>query len=117
MTVTIIRTDGREETHDLSGDTWPAIKRLMGAKYLSTVNLRDGRIMLVDDLGYEVNPQQTQGEDGILYITNETVRPLKPENQKATALYHSVCKPGTTHKIVGDVAIVVDKDFGDDDDE
>lgn len=35
----------------------------------------------------------------------------KPVNPKATALYHSICKPGTAHCIHGDVAIVNDGDF------
>jgi len=32
-------------------------------------------------------------------------------SEKATALYHSVCLPGTTHQIVGDVAIAIDAEF------
>jgi hypothetical protein len=32
-------------------------------------------------------------------------------NAKATALYHSVCHPGTTTRIYGDVAICYDEDF------
>lgn len=39
------------------------------------------------------------------------IRARKPVNAKATELYHAVCKPGTTHQIVGDVAIVNDEDF------
>lgn len=35
----------------------------------------------------------------------------KPVNNKATALYHAICKPGTVHVIHGDVAIVNDEDF------
>jgi hypothetical protein len=35
----------------------------------------------------------------------------KPVNQKATALYHAVCRPGTLHQIHGDVVIVSDRDF------
>jgi hypothetical protein len=36
---------------------------------------------------------------------------VKPPNVLATALYHMQCKPGTTHKIHGDVAIAWDEDF------
>ena len=34
------------------------------------------------------------------------------EEKKANALYLERCRPGTTHYIVGDVAIVPDSDFG-----
>ena len=57
-----------------------------------TVNLRDGTVMLVDDTAH---------------IRNE----IPPVNPVATKLYHSVCRPGTTHEILGSVAIVNDKDF------
>jgi hypothetical protein len=53
-------------------------------------NGKDGIVMMVDDAGMV---------DG------------KPVNSKATALYHSRCKPGTIHGIHGDVAIVNDEDF------
>ncbi|MGH7462669.1 MAG: hypothetical protein ACREMA_16800, partial [Longimicrobiales bacterium] len=60
---------------------------------LDTVNLRDeGRhVMLLDDLGHHKQ---------------------LPVNQKASELYWSVCRPGTTHTIRGDVVIVRDDDFG-----
>jgi hypothetical protein len=35
----------------------------------------------------------------------------KPLNAEATKLYHSVCRPGTTNTIHGDVALVLDADF------
>ena len=38
-------------------------------------------------------------------------KPRKPINEKATALYHANCRPGTTHQIVGDVVIVPDEDY------
>lgn len=65
-------------------------RRMIGADIIDTVNLRDGRVMLVDDDGHQK---------------------FLPVNERATELYHSVCKPGTTHKIVGDVAICLDEDF------
>jgi len=39
------------------------------------------------------------------------VRNVKPVNDKATELYHSICKPSATHQIAGDVAVAWDKDF------
>jgi len=67
---------------------------LIGADTLTTVNLRDGRIMLVDDTGHH---------KGL------------PINAEATSLYHSICRPGTTWKIVGDAVIVFDADYAEDD--
>lgn len=93
MTVTILRVSGIEETHELP--RFRAIEnicRLIGARTLDVVGLRDGRVMLVDDEGHV-----------------RADRP--PVNPKATALYHGVCRPGTTHQIVGDVAIAIDEDF------
>jgi hypothetical protein len=88
----VIRADGLIEIID-AAKTVKEIAALIGAQDsgLDTVNLRNGMVMLVDDLGYDKN--------------------LEP-NATATALYHKVCVPGTTHLILGDVAIVPDADFG-----
>jgi len=66
------------------------VLRAIGADAADTVNLRDGRVMVVDDTG------MVEG---------------KPVNQQATELYRSVCRPGVTHPICGDVAVCVDEDF------
>ena len=86
VNVHLIRTDGREERVDIP---FRDIEKAIGARGMDSVNLRDGRVMLVDDMGHVIEP-----------------RP--PINAKATKLYWSVCVPGTTHVIVGDVAIVID---------
>lgn len=86
MNVHIIRANGREERVDVP---FRAIEKAIGARGLDTVNLRDGRVMLVDDLGH-------------------VAEPIPPTNLKATQLYWGICRPGTTHEIRGDVAIVVD---------
>lgn len=94
MNVLVIRSDGREETIPEGPAGAPMEPRrtsssfartLIGADCLDSVNLRDGRTMLVDDNGH--------------------ARGL-PINAKATKLYHGVCRPGTTHVIRGDVVIV-----------
>lgn len=92
MNVTIIRTSGAQEQHEVlhKSGAIRAIRKLIGADCLDSVNLRDGRVMLVDDTGML---------DG---------RPVNPE---ATKRYHAVCRPGTVHQIYGDVAIVLDADF------
>ncbi|MCC6193676.1 MAG: hypothetical protein IT518_04335 [Burkholderiales bacterium] len=88
MNVHIIRADGREERVNIHFD---AIGKAIGARGMDSVNLRDGRVMLVDDMGH-------------------IAAPYPPVNPKATEIYWSVCRPGTTHTIVGDVAIVVDEE-------
>ena len=57
---------------------------------LTTVNLRDGHVMLIHDLGHPF---------------------LLPINPGATAAYHATCVPGTTHEIRGVAVIVPDEDF------
>lgn len=101
------RTDGTQEEHDLpSTRLMAACLRLIGAQWVDTVNLRDGRVMLVDDLGYKTREVQTPTG-----IRLEPISARKPINAAATILYHELCRPGTTHQIVGDVAIVWDQDF------
>jgi hypothetical protein len=57
---------------------------------LTIVNLRDGHVMLVHDMGHQL---------------------LLPGNPGATAAYWGICVPGTTHEIRGTVVIVPDEDF------
>ena len=108
MTVTVIRTDGREETHDVPRtDALTHIYQLIGCDTVDCVDLRDGRVMLVDDNGYACEFVTHAPE----YFEFKPTRNLKPFNPTATALYHRVCREGTTHQIVGDVAIARDEDF------
>jgi len=89
--VEIIRADGTHETAAVDRVNWlKQIEQLISANCLDSVDLRDGSIMFVDDLGCS---------KGL------------PDNTQATALYHKVCKPGTTHRIKGDVVISRDEDF------
>lgn len=60
-----------------------------------TVRLPGGWIMLGDDNG---------------------IAKGLPVNEAATALYHSVCRPGTTHRIQGDVLVTMYSDFSPNDD-
>ena len=89
MAFTIIRTGGAQEIK-VERASIAAIEQLIGADCLDTVNLRDGRVLLVDDNG---------------------IAKGLPVNKTATELYHGVCRPGTTHEIRGDVAVVHDNDF------
>jgi hypothetical protein len=86
----IIRADGTEEQLER---TPPAseVRGLIGAETLDTFTLLDRKhVIFVDDEGHA---------KGL------------PVNEKATALYHARCKPGTSHTIVGDVVIVPDADY------
>lgn len=82
MQVHIIRVDGTEEHVEANQRD---IHTLIGADCMDGFSLRDGRYCYVDDTGMV---------DG------------KPMNEKATALYWGICRPGTTYPICGDVAIV-----------
>lgn len=90
-TIEVLRVDGTKQTVESPcRGLLTTVYRLIKCELIDTVNLRDGRVMLVDDTG---------AIDG------------KPVNEQATQLYHSVCRPGTTNPICGDVAICVDADF------
>ena len=53
VTVEIIRVDGTHETTAVNRVNWlKQIEQLIGANCLDSVDLRDGRIMFVDDQGY-----------------------------------------------------------------
>jgi hypothetical protein len=108
VTIEVIRTNGSREQHVLSGPLFQSIYKLIGCDTVDVVNLRDGRVMLVDDDGYEPGPL-IEHAPGRFAMTPGPAR--KPVNPEATKLYHSVCVPGTTHEIVGDVAIARDEDF------
>lgn len=91
-TYQVIRVDGttEERQFDKGRSLIKQIHEVIGCEYADTVNLRDGTVMFVDDLGH---------------------RKVLPHNQVATLLYWDVCKPGTTHTIVGVAVIVNDSDF------
>lgn len=108
ISVAIIRCDGREEQHEFpEAGFFIEVDRLLGVTCTDSVNLRDGRRMIIDDNGYE--SKMIEHDDH--HFELRPIKALKPVNAKATALYWSVCVPGTTHQIVGDVAIYVEKDF------
>ena len=90
--VKIIRVNGGREEHEVGRHIvmdW--IRRMIGApQALDTVNLRDGRVLIVDDTGLI---------DG------------RPVNPIATGLYRSVCRPGSDGTIHGDVAVLIDADL------
>lgn len=119
MKITILRIDGTREEREIgSVDVFRHIEKAIGANALDGINLRDGRCMFVDDYGYETEFIDHGIKDGPMgptrHFENRCVRARKPANVEATKLYHAVCNPGTTHQIVGDVAIVNDADFKED---
>jgi hypothetical protein len=132
MKVLIIRTDGREETHGATRlQLVDRVSELIGARTLDTVNIFRNPIhaerfrmrrpvMFVDDDGYETEIVDHGSGPVVLngvtlpvavHMERKATHARKPMNAKATELYHAICKPGTTHAIVGDVAIVDDEDL------
>jgi hypothetical protein len=112
MNITVLRTDGTTEQHQLKRADMAAIKRLIGCETIDTVMLsRDAEgarhIMIVDDDGWEC----VTVDHGNGHLEMKPVKARKPINTEATRRYHAVCKPGVTHQIVGDVAIADDRDF------
>ena len=108
MRIEILRVDGSREEHEAhKSGAIAAVEKLIGAKLLDTVNLRDGRVMFVDDASYET--RTVDHGDGRYEL--KPIRALKPVNEQATQMYWAICAPGTTHQILGDVAIVRDADF------
>lgn len=85
---------------------------LINAKVLDTVILHGLgadplHVMCVDDQGYQIEEVETRPG----HFELQAVLARKRVNIRATQLYHEHCKPGTTHAIVGDVAIVPDSDY------
>lgn len=106
----ILRTSGAVEA--LPGPLSMAeLCSRIGADLPDTVRLAGGYVMLVNDRGYETKPVESVEPDGTHVVELRVVRALLPLNVEATRLYHGVCRPGTTHQIVGDVAVVPDSDF------
>ncbi len=93
--VKVWRVNGvtEEHTYPTGRKLIPEIEKEIGASCLDSVNLRDGRMMMVDDNG---------------------IAKGLPVNPLATALYQTIYplakKAGAT--IHGDVEIAWDKDFG-----
>jgi hypothetical protein len=86
----IIRADGTEEQLERAVSV-SAIREIIKADALDSFGLRDRlHVCFVDDAGYEKD---------------------LPSNAAATKLYHAVCRPGTTHQILGDVVIAPDMDY------
>lgn len=93
---TIIRTSGAvEEIAGADPLTYAEVADLIGATMLDVVNLRDGRMLFIDESGHP---------KGL------------PDNPHGTGLYWSVCRPGTTHRVAGDVVVLSVDQFADADD-
>lgn len=93
MNIEVLRVNGTREKHVIPKlNAIRAIHKLIGCEGGDSVNLRDGRVMCVDDTGL---------------LTG------KPVNKQATELYHSIYPLAAKSRqpICGDVAIAVDEDF------
>lgn len=120
MRVIIIRTSGAREEHTIGRGDYHGgwINRAIGAVGTDTINLFKNPtnkyslqmrtpVMIIDDAGYKSEARHIEGARFELV----PIEALKPVNADATLLYHSICKMGTTHEIVGDVAIIDDEDL------
>lgn len=109
-TYMVLRTDGtntvtagRPNIHDIA--------KAINAKLLDEVSV--GRAvhndvkMFVNDRGYDaIEIEKSPGHTDLVPIHAKFA-----VNVEATKLYHAICKPGTTHQIVGDVVLAHDNDF------
>ena len=107
----VIRASGEIEDIPSTGiGSMRVIQSMIGAHTCDTVILRHlGQpwlVMVLDDNGYETKVVEEGNQ-----ITLQPTRALRPVNEIATELYWANCLPGTTHQVVGDVAIVCDEDF------
>lgn len=106
----LIKTSGESEEFGAPLTIWQ-IASLLGADTTDCVILRHmgepRHVMVVDDHGWEFETVKSGNS-----IEVHPLRPLKPINAEATALYLRNCLPGTTHQIAGDVFICPDSDFG-----
>lgn len=116
MDVLIIRTNGMEEKHvTTSEDAFALMREQLRADTLETINLKDGRVMFIDEDGYEIALVERKVPGFDVALERAPVVAKKAINDKATQMYQSA--PGAAagawpnHRIVGDVAIVWDKDF------
>jgi hypothetical protein len=102
MRAVVLRANGLKEEHTIPKLNYMnTIQKMIGADSLDTVNVFKNAdigpqftmrqpVMVLDDLGYQKE------------LTT---------NVAATVLYLSICRPGTTHEILGDVVIIDDADF------
>ena len=103
MEVEVLRTNGTMERKRISRENYlQEIRELIGAELLDKINLRDGRVMLLDDGGYEYEVVELAPN----HLEHRVTRARLPVNEHATVLYHAICRPGVTHQIVGDVVLV-----------
>ena len=106
--VEIVRTDGSRQQREVPKTClmeW--IRGQIKAWEIDIVPLGDGRVMIVDDSGWDSH--LFRRPDGTFELVPLTQR--KPTNAAATEMYHGSCWPGVTHQIVGDVVVARDADF------
>jgi hypothetical protein len=106
----LIRTDG-SSLQLPAGLPMKYLMALIGASTGSLVRLHHLgeplHVMLVDDMGYHMTVRRL-GKGRFEFDSHPEVKPVNPE---ATALYLANCRPGATHRVVGDVVVVPDSDL------
>lgn len=115
----LIRPDGEVVLLE-APQTMGQLEKLLDTDTVDNVNLRHMgfplMVMVLPDRGYETKEVDLGEQEtawGKAHVTERRpTRALLADNPIATLLYHANCVPGTTHRIVGPVAIVPDADFG-----
>lgn len=113
----VIRADGTVELLKRP-HTMRELHELLKTDTVDTVSLRHMgyplMVMVVIDRAWDTVAIEGTTERNGQVIPTTTMQPLTPKfpiNAEATALYLANCRPGTTHRIAGDVVIVPDGDF------
>lgn len=113
MTIMILKTNGTHETYTVpakEGIRMGVLHKLLGFDTLDVVRIGklqgSDLVMVVNDNGYVTRTV----EHGRNQFELKPVVARFPINSEATKYYHAICRPGTTHQIVGDVAIFHDDD-------
>jgi hypothetical protein len=111
-TILVLRADGSMEVVKMKErrEYLNQIRELIKADTLDFVCIgrvyKSDLVMAVDDFGW-VTEIVEHGSDT---FELKPISPRKPINAEATRLYLQICRPGTTHQIAGDVAIMHDSD-------
>jgi hypothetical protein len=114
----VIRADGTVELLD-APVSFQQIGKLLATDTLDTVTLKHLgaplMVMAVIDRGWHTVEVTEEVELNGQKLEQTTLRPIAPKfpiNDLATDLYLANCRPGTTHRIAGDVVVAPDSDLG-----
>jgi len=115
--VYIIRADGTEEKREIpyGRSSLEILRDVLPYKdfdisvHFSREHEEPGALisMVLDDHGWDYK-EVWHSPNHVEHVPTKAKHPV---NEKATELYWSVCQPGATHMIVGDVALIHDSRY------